>query len=558
MKKLLSLLLAVILCFSALSVGGLASGEAEEGSASGICGVNGDNLTWELDAETGVLTISGTGAMSSYLFYGTAPWYSRHALIQSVVIADGVTSIGNWAFYGCGSLTSVTIPNSVTSIGRAAFQSCRSLQSVTIPDSVAYIEMQTFESCRSLTSVTIPNGVIEINYDAFRGCTSLQSVTIPNSVLGISADAFDLCESLTEVHYLGTEAEWNEITIWNADESDSELLNAERYYEPAADETGGKVYSGECGENVTWTLDTGVGVLMISGAGEMYSFYNPFTYSPERTPWDRYRASITSAVIEPGVTSIGDGVFNNLIYLTNVTIPDGVTSIGNSSFEDCRSLTSVTIPDGVTFIGDGAFSGCTGMTSVTIPDSVTIIGSGAFIECTSLTSVTIPESVTSISWFVFADCTGLASITIPAGVTSIDRDAFSNCTGLTDVYYGGTEEEWSSISVDRGDELLLNARIHFSGDEPAVTLSEDGKSARVTGDTSGLYARVALTLYNSGNGESGLYIAPCAIEADGSIKIPEFDLPGLGVTGVSVALVESIEDITAKAFKPVSMDYRYF
>ncbi len=105
--------------------------------ASGTCGAEGDgsNLTWTLDSE-GVLTISGSGGMHDYDGPSSPPWYRSRSMVKSAVIADGVTSIGEWAFFGCGSLTSVTIPNSVTSIGRYAFYYCTSLTSVTIPDSV--------------------------------------------------------------------------------------------------------------------------------------------------------------------------------------------------------------------------------------------------------------------------------------------------------------------------------------------------------------------------------------------------------------------------------------
>ena len=160
--------------------------------------------------------------------------------------------------------------------------------------------------------------------------------------------------------------------------------------------------------------------------------------------------------------------------------------------------------------------------------------------------MTIPDSVTCIEDFAFADCTGLTLITIPAGVTSIDRDTFYNCTGLKDVFYGGTEAEWSSIPVDWGNDPLRNAKMHFSEAEPTVALSEDAKTATVTGDFSGLYARVALALDH--NGESGLYVTQCAVNADGTILIPKFVVPGLTVKGVNVSLVPTLADI--RSFTP--------
>ena len=148
-KRLLSFVLAVLMIASLLPATALAA----EVAASGTCGAEGDgsNLTWTLDSE-GTLTISGSGDMYDYDF-SRAPWYGSRSRVKSAVIADGVTSIGESAFYVCTSLTSVTIPDSVTSIGYKAFGSCESLTSVTIPDSVTRIGEYAFYDCTSLTDV---------------------------------------------------------------------------------------------------------------------------------------------------------------------------------------------------------------------------------------------------------------------------------------------------------------------------------------------------------------------------------------------------------------------
>ena len=203
--------------------------------ASGTCGAegnNGDNLTWILDDE-GVLTISGTGAMASWNLKGS-PWYANKDKIESVMIEDGVTSIGiaafidcsslasitlpnsirsigGYVFKNCSSLTSITIPNSVTSIGSYAFSGCSNLASITISNSVKSIGGYVFENCSSLTSITIPNNVKSIGIIAFYNCSSLKSITIPNSVTSIGDSAFRNCSSLTSVIYLGTTEQWNAI-----------------------------------------------------------------------------------------------------------------------------------------------------------------------------------------------------------------------------------------------------------------------------------------------------------------------------------------------------------
>ena len=119
--------------------------------------------------------------------------------LTSITIPDSVTSIGDETFSSCVSLTSVTIPDSVTSIGNIAFSFCTSLTSITIPDSVTSIGDGAFYACYSLTSITIPDSVTSIGDWAFSSCTSLTSITIPDSVTFIGDSAFDFCESLTSV-----------------------------------------------------------------------------------------------------------------------------------------------------------------------------------------------------------------------------------------------------------------------------------------------------------------------------------------------------------------------
>ena len=160
---------------------------------SGKCG---ENLTWDLT--DGVLTISGRGAMDDFDWDST-PWYDYSLSITSVIIGEGVTSIGSYAFSGCDHLTSVTIPNSVTSIGNSTFYHCISLTSVTIPNSVTSIGNYAFSGCSGLTSVTIGNNVTSIGDYAFYECSRLTAVTIPNNVTSIGSYAFAYCSSLTSV-----------------------------------------------------------------------------------------------------------------------------------------------------------------------------------------------------------------------------------------------------------------------------------------------------------------------------------------------------------------------
>ena len=129
--------------------------------------------------------------------FGGEPQWSTQPL--EVNVGSAVTSIGNWAFNRCTSLTSVTIPNSVTSIVESAFKNCSSLTSVVIPNSVTTIGNSAFYSCFGLTSMTIPESVVSIGSSAFNYCSGLTSITIPNSVTSIADYAFSNCGNLTSV-----------------------------------------------------------------------------------------------------------------------------------------------------------------------------------------------------------------------------------------------------------------------------------------------------------------------------------------------------------------------
>lgn len=187
------------------ALGDLASGGGSSDAdviASGSCG---DNATWRL-TENGALTISGTGAMDEFTFDNAtitsdAPWFDHISEITSVVIEDGITSIGAYAFRLCAKITEINFPNSVTSIGKCAFMDCSSLRSVTIPDSVTDIGNQVFCNCTSLTSITFPDSVTSIGHYLFKGCTGLQSITFGTGLTYIGSYCCQNCNSLTYAYF---------------------------------------------------------------------------------------------------------------------------------------------------------------------------------------------------------------------------------------------------------------------------------------------------------------------------------------------------------------------
>ena len=175
----------------------MAKGISQTPIDSGYCGAQGNNLTWTLYSDS-TFIINGSGAMQDYSV--NAPWYSSYRnKIKTLVITDGVTSIGVTAFAYCSNLIAVTIPNSVVIIGQYAFHICDSLSRVTIPDSVISIGDGAFAACSSLIDVTIGNNVTTIGSGAFGDCISLYSIIIPNSITNIGDGAFAGCINLTSV-----------------------------------------------------------------------------------------------------------------------------------------------------------------------------------------------------------------------------------------------------------------------------------------------------------------------------------------------------------------------
>jgi hypothetical protein len=333
------------------------------------------------------LTISDTRAMVDYAA-GGAPWYADRAAIKTLNIESGVASIGDYAFYGCSSLTSVSIPSTVTSIGSGAFSNCSGLTAVTIPSGVTSIEQSAFAGCSSLTSVSIPSTVTRIGDYAFAGCSGLTSIaclaaTPPaagdNAFAGLPANA-TLIVPCAGVYMLAVG--WCDIANIVSTASDCPAPECLSF-------TSGALAVQLC---------PATGTLTVTGSGAMADY--------NTTPWYPYRSRITSVVIEEGVTSIGDYAFYECSELTAVSIPDGVTSIGIGAFYGCSGLTAVSIPSGVTSIGDYAFYSCRGLTAVTIPSGVTSIGDSAFEGCSGLTSVTnlcpVPQTI-NVSMFYGVD-----------------------------------------------------------------------------------------------------------------------------------------------------------
>ena len=341
-----------------------------------------DGIYYNINGTTVTVTYKGTNSWSHYTYSGTV-------IIPSTVTYNGttysVTSINDYAFHGCTSLTSVTIPNSVTTIGGNAFATCYRLASVTIGNSVTTIGDSVFYECHDLTSVTIPNSVTIIGDRAFYHCSGLTSVTIGNSVTTIGDNAFEGCSGLMSLTIPNSVATIGDYAFWSCSGLTSVTI-------PNSVTSIGEFVFREC---------SGLKRVIVESGNPKYDSRDNCNAIIE-TQSNTLICGCENTVIPNSVTTICYGAFYGCCNLANIEIPNSVTSIEDYAFYNC-GLTSVSIPYSVTFIGWEAFSRCA-LTSVTIPNSVTTIYNTAFRQNHSLSCVTIPNSVTYIGSCAFEDC----------------------------------------------------------------------------------------------------------------------------------------------------------
>lgn len=456
--------------------------------ASGTCG---ENLTWTLD-NNGTLTISGTGMMYDYTeggvptYTGGAPWIDYRSEITSVVVEDGVTGIGEYAFCNCKNLTKVSLPNSLTQIGDLAFASCVSLAEISIPDSVVTIGDSAFVSCMKLAQVVIPDSVTDMGDRVFYNCENLTYASIGNGVTQIGEHAFDNCKQLTTVNIgnsvtvIGEHAFSECRKLKNVDLPDSLItieidafrmcMSFTEIVIPHGVTTieNGAFYN--CIDVTDLTIPSTVTFIGRGAFAECNRLEN--IYISDLLAW----MTITYEDISSGqgllnVTSYEKNLYLNGELLTDVVIPAEITHIPYGVFNTC-SIESVTIHNGVTSIGDGAFMFCGKLKEVIIPESVTEIGTAAFRACESLTNVIIGSHVTTIGGSVFFDCSSLTQITIPDSVTELGVNAFEGCTSLKDAYIGSgitkiltrTFRYCSSLTrVDIPDQVEIIEEMAFEG-----------------------------------------------------------------------------------------------
>ncbi len=455
MKQTIKLFSLALLLFAATFLLSFpASAEVYSGNAGEWR--NPESITWSLDAETGVLTFSGTGEMGEGdASTGYTAWSRYKSGIKTVIIEDGITTIIESAFDDMENLHTVIIGNSVEKIGKYAFDYCNALTNITLPDSVVAIGEGAFRGCGNLTEINIPPKVTVISRELFAACESLEGIELHEGILTVYGSAFDGCTSIKSLNIPAS------VT----------LINDKFYYDVNISE-----------ENTIYCdID---GVVFTKDKKTLIS------YPSKRTD--------TQYTVPSGVENIGEDAFSDCTSLTSIIIPDSVTSIGDSAFSGCKSLEGIVIPKNVVLTFD-EFSGIDiDKISLTADNTRYCYENGVFYSKDkkilysylynnkdTAEAFVIPDGVTTLADRSLSY--GPPIIYIPKSVIEIGTNAFT----ANYVFYEGTEEEWNSIEINLQNWYNEEDSMKFFNSEGIGNVTElskwsfivndDGTSVTITG-----------------------------------------------------------------------------
>ncbi len=445
----------------------------------------GEGLTWAY--EDGILTISGSGPMPNYAEPTQQPWFDYEDMILHVRVLDGVTTAGDYAFFGFNRLQTMELADSVTFIGYRSFAFCPQIESLELPANLVTIGLSAFEGCSGFPgqNVVLPETVKNISDKAFMGC-GFDSVTLPASLELLGNGVFQSCPnllfadfaegcSLTAIpedsfrdcpNFMLADVPEGITTIGkNAFRNDPNLelarlpasltlvkqyafygcsgltqvsyggtldewnaITIESYNQPLLNATLIYVpYRGQLCADIWWWINS-EGELIVQGTGSMPDFASAYGQ-----PWYEYREQITGIIVS-GVDYIGDYAFAELSKVTQVWKSNSITAIGDHAFEKCSSLLNFNCPDSLESIGDKAFYRCTALESVNFNGQLADIGERAFDSCRSLTDLSLPASLLygGVGKSAFSGCESLQFLQIE-GLEEIPSGAFYHCDALESV-----------------------------------------------------------------------------------------------------------------------------
>lgn len=406
-------------------------------SATVYNGVCGENVSWTLDSETKVLTISGTGEMyHDGHFSDSLHWQGQklNSAFQSVVIEPGVTSIGYWAFANATNLTSVTIPEGISVVENNAFYNS-GITSIVLPNSVTDVNDGAFDDCKQLVSCDLGRGIKHIGKNCFGNCYALTSLKWSDCLETIGSWAF-YANHPTNVTAAGTIPLQDTLVF------------------PATFRSMDAIF--DCKTNVkvvVWNARRPEG----NGLGALHNYNDTFDEiivgsEVEVIPAGLFRdqTTIDTIILPESIESIGQNAFNGCKKLQYVNIPENVHSIGKAAFYNCAALTSLELPESISEIYGSTFYGCKSLTRIHIPEGVTTIGESAFVNCPALDSIVLPSELTMIGGSAFSGIGLQDTLVIPDKVVAISSNAFEN---------------WSSLEyLSIGKNVTLISDNAFKGD----------------------------------------------------------------------------------------------
>ena len=497
MKKFLSFVICFAMLLSMLAAFPVIShAETESGRL-------GANLTWTYDSESAQLTISGSGKMIDFEYGQSLPWFSW---IESLVIEEGVTSIGNYAFYGC-ELKSVKLPSTLEQIGSNAFEFCMQLAEIDIPDGTP----------------------VMTEGNAFFNCNSLPFAEYGNAkYISTKTNPYFALYELTDYEITSLDVHPDTVAVVGSAACYAETLESVTFGDKL--KTIGYGAFGNCTALSAVTLPAGLVQIGLFAFAECTSLNTIEIPDGVRVIYDRAFygcTSLTEISVPDSVASVGDyafygvpdsafTVYGNGAYLGNegnpyhvlaksadtsastLTVHDGAKIIADRAFFECKDLASVALSESVRHIGYMAFGACYSLTEIDLK-CVESIDDYAFSDCRYLERITLSEELKAAGWEVFYDCNSIEyntycgakylgsadnpyfalaksgyeyassceihpdcevilycafafndilSVRIPHGMRSIGPSAFGSCSQLTDVYYDGVEDEWAQIYID--------------------------------------------------------------------------------------------------------------
>ena len=411
-------------------------------------------LSWLYDPKEQLLTLSGTGALPDYPIAET-PWHELREHIKAIVLREGVTRIGDYAFYDCTALTSVEIPEGVRQIGESAFACCQSLESVTIPGSVTEIGEGAFESCDSMMVLELASGLKCVGAFAFSECVALRELVLPNTVERIERSAFAGTMALHElvipgnVQEIGDNAFNGCIQLSSLTLSEGIRVIEEMAFSNCSDLTEVLIpASVECLGDGVFSDCLAMTQIAVAPESEHFFVRDDILYSKDLSVLVHYPASKEEQefTIPEEVRKIAGLAFASNYFLMEVMLGDHLEEVGSYAFARCSSLSFMSLPAQTTRLGASPFHDCTMLLEIEVdpnnPCYSSIDGVLYNKEQTQLIQYPaglyddfykVPDTVREIAENACYDAQDLEVLKIPAGVRKIGDMAFAFCDQLRDV-----------------------------------------------------------------------------------------------------------------------------